>query len=179
MNGDDGVKTFWGTCFVCGVQDHKKDRCPTRKEGDTMVTAQPQRSSSAISPSAGVSTGARLRAPSSASLPVPQASASRTRSPVAGKPAVSCRTVLVENQEKEEGHADQVQGRLVMCLEQTEMLCTELVGTATDDSHAEAGVTMTHARKLCGITPPVGASVGGLIPSGDVERMGMTRGVDI
>ena len=49
------------------------------------------------------------------------------------------------------------------------MLRTELVGTAPDDPHAEAGVTMTHARKLCGVTPPVGASVGGLIPSGDVE----------
>ena len=27
--------------------------------------------------------------------------------------------------------------------------------------------------------PPVGASVGDLIPSGDVERIGVTRGVDI
>ena len=59
------------------------------------------------------------------------------------------------------------------------MLRTELVGTAPDDPHAEAGVTMTHARKLCGVTPPVGASVGGLIPSGDVERICVTRGVDI
>ena len=38
---------------------------------------------------------------------------------------------------------------------------------------------MTHARKLCGVIPLVGASVGGLIPSGDVERIGVTRGVDI
>ena len=30
VNVDDGVKTFWGTCFVCGEQGHKKDRCPTR-----------------------------------------------------------------------------------------------------------------------------------------------------
>ena len=71
MNGDDGVKTFWGTCFVCGEQGHKKDRCPTRKESDTKATAQPQRSSSAIAPSAGASTRARLRAPLSASSSVP------------------------------------------------------------------------------------------------------------
>ena len=32
VNGDHGVKTFWGTCFVCGEQGHKKDRCPTCKE---------------------------------------------------------------------------------------------------------------------------------------------------
>ena len=61
-----------------------------------------------------------------------------------------------------------------MCLEQIEMLRTELVGTAPDDTYAEAGVTMTHARKLCGVTPPVGASVGGLIPSRDVERIDVT-----
>ena len=42
---------------------------------------------------------------------------------------------------------------------------------ALDDPHAEAGVTMTHARKLCGGTPPVGASEGGLIPPGDVKRV--------
>jgi hypothetical protein len=59
------------------------------------------------------------------------------------------------------------------------MLRTELVGTAPDDPHAEAGVTTTHARKLCGVTPPVGASVGDLIPSRDVEQIGVTRGVDI
>ena len=63
-NVDEGVKTFWGTCFVCGEQGHKKDRCPTRTESDKKATAQPQRSSSAIAPSAGISTGARLRAPS-------------------------------------------------------------------------------------------------------------------
>ena len=45
---------------------------------------------------------------------------------------------------------------------------------APDDPHAEAGVTMTHARKMCGVTPLVGASVGGLIPSGDVERICVT-----
>ena len=84
-----------------------------------------------------------------------------------------------ETQEKEEGHADQVQGRVEICLEQIETLCTELVGTAPDDSHAETGVTMTHAPKLCGVTPPVGASVGGLIPSEDVERICVTRGVEI
>ena len=55
----------------------------------------------------------------------------------------------------------------------------ELVGTAPDDPHEGAGVTMTHARNLCGVTLPVGASEGGLIPSGDVERIGVTRGVDI
>ena len=71
VNGDDGVKTFWGTCFVCGEQGRKKDRCTTRKESDKKATAQPQRSSLAIAPSAGVSTGARLRAPSSASSSVP------------------------------------------------------------------------------------------------------------
>ena len=83
----------------------------------------------------------------------------------------------METQEKEEGHADQVQGCLDICLEHIEMLRTELVGTAPDDPHAEAGVTMTHARKLCGVTPLVGASVGGLIPSRDVERICVTRGV--
>ena len=59
------------------------------------------------------------------------------------------------------------------------MLRTELVGTAPDDLHAEAGVTTTHTRKLCSVTPTVGASVGGLIPSGDAERICGTRGVDI
>ena len=98
---------------------------------------------------------------------------------VAGKPTVSYRTVSVETQEKEEGHADQVQRRLDMCLKHIEMLRTELVGTASDDPHAEAGVTMTHPRKLCSVTPSVGASVGGLIPSEDVERICVTRGVDI
>ena len=92
---------------------------------------------------------------------------------------MSYRTVSVETQEKEKGHADQVQGRLDICLEQIERLRTELVGTAPDDPHAEAGVTMTHARKLCGVTPPVGTNVGGLIPSGDVEKICVTRGVDI
>ena len=179
VNVDDGVKTFWGTCFACGEQGHKKDRCPTRTESDKKATAQPQRSSSAIAPSAGISTGARLRAPSLASSSVPHGSASRTRSAVAGKPAVSYRTVSVETQDKEEGHADQVQGRLDICLEQIEMLRTELVGTAPDDPHAEAGVTMTHARKLCGVSSPVGASVGALVPSGDVKRICVTRGVDI
>ena len=179
VNVDDGVKTFWGTCFVCGEQGHKKDRCPTRTKSDKKATLQPQRSSSAIAPSAGISTGARLRAPSLASSSVPQGPASRTRSAVAGRPAVSYRTVSVETQEKEEGHADQVQGRLDICLEQIEMLRTELVGTAPDDPRAETGVTMTHARKLCGVTPPVGANVGGLIPSGDVEQICVTRGVNI
>ena len=152
------------------------DRCPTRKESDKKATAQPQRSSSAIAPSGDVSFGARLRCLSPASSSVPQGPASRTRSAAAGKPAVSHRTVSVEAQEKEEGHADQVQGRVDMYLEHFEMLCTELVETAPDDPHAGGGVTMTHARKLCGITLPVGASVGGLIPSGDVERRGVTRG---
>ena len=179
VNVDDGVKTFWGTCFVFGEQGHKKGRCPTRTESDKKATAQPQRSSSAITPSAGISNGARLRAPSLASSSVPQGPASGTRSAVARKPTVSYRTASVETQEKEEGHADQVQGRLDICLEHIEMLCTELVGTAPDDSHAGAGVTMTQARKLCGVTPLVGASVGGLIPSGDVERIRVTRGVDI
>ena len=179
VNGDDDAKPFWGTCFVCGEQGHKKDRCPTRKEGDKKATVQLQRSSSAIAPSAGVSTGARLRAPSSASSSVPQGPASSTRSAVAGKPALSYRTVSVETQEKKEAHADQVQRGLDLCLEQIEMLRTELVGTAPDDPHVEAGVTMTHARKLCGVTPFVGVSVVGLIPSGDVERIGVTRGVDI
>ena len=92
---------------------------------------------------------------------------------------MSYRTVSVETQEKEEGHADQVQGRLDMCLEYIEMLRTELFGTAPYDSHAGARETMTHARKLCVVTPTVGASVGGLIPSGNVERICVTRGVDI
>ena len=60
----------------------------------------------------------------------------------------------METQEKKEGHADQMKGRLDICLEQIEMLRTELVGTAPDDPHAEAGETMTHAQKLCGVTPP-------------------------
>ena len=72
-----------------------------------------------------------------------------------------------------------MQGRLDVCLEQIGMLRTELVGTAPDGPHAEAGVTMTHARNLCGVTPPVGASVGDLIPSGDVERICVTRGEGI
>ena len=101
---------------MCGEQGHKKDRCPTRTESGTKAIAQPQRSSSAIAPSAGVSTGARLRAPSLASSSVPQGPASRTRSAVAGKPAVSYRTVSVQTQEKEEGHADKVQRRLDTCL---------------------------------------------------------------
>ena len=180
VNCDDGVKTFWGTCFVCGEQGHKKDRCSTRKESDKKVTAQRQRSCSAIASSAGVLTGARVRAPSSTSPSVPQVPASKMGPAGAGKPAVSYRTVSVETQEKEERHAHQVQGRIdTLCLEQTEMLRTELVGTAPDDPHAEAGAKMAHARKLCGVTPPVGGSVGGLIPSGDVDRIGVTRGVDI
>ena len=179
MNGDEGVETFWDTCFVCEGQGHKKDRCPTCKENDKMATAQPQRSSSAIAPSAGISTGARLRAPSSASSSVPQGPAGRTRSAVAGNPTVSYWTISVETQEKELGRADQVQGRLDMFLEQIEMLRTELVGTAPDDPHAEAGVTMTHARKLCGVTSPIGASVDILIPFGNVERIDVTRGADI
>ena len=77
-------------------------------------------------------------------------------------------------QQKKEGHVDQVQGFLDICLEQIEVLRTELVGTVPDDPHAEAWVTMTHARKLCGVTPLVGAIVGGLIPSGDVERICVT-----
>ena len=120
-------------------------RKPTRKERDKKAIAQPQRSSSAIVPSAGVSTGAKLRASSSASSPIPQGSASRTRSSVAGKPTVSYRSVWVETRENEEGHADQVQGRLDMCLRQIEMLRTKLVGTAPDEPYVGAGVTMTHA----------------------------------
>ena len=65
---------------------------------------------------------------------------------------MSYRTVSVGTQEKKEGHVDQMQGFLDICLEHIEMLRTELVGTAPDDPHAEAGVTMTHARKLCGVT---------------------------
>ena len=38
---------------------------------------------------------------------------------------------------------------------------------------------MTHARKKCGVTSPVEVSVGGSIPSGDTERIGLRRGVDI
>ena len=130
MNDDDSVKTFWGICFVCGEQGHEKDRCPTRKENDKKVTAQLQRSNSAIAPSPGVSTGARLRALSSASSSVRKSPASRTRSAVAGKLAVLYRTISVETREKEVGGADQVQGRLDMCLEQIEMLRTELVDGA-------------------------------------------------
>ena len=124
----DGVKTFWRTCFVCGEQGHKKDRCPTRTESGKKATAQPQRSSSAIAPSVGISTGAKLRAPSSASSSVPQGPASRTRSAVAEKPAVSYRTVSVEIQEKEEGRVDQVQRRLEMGLEQIECFVQSWLG---------------------------------------------------
>ena len=85
----------------------------------------------------------------------------------------------METQEKEERHADQVQGSLDMCLEQIGMVRTELVWSAPDDLHAGAGVTMTHDRKLCGVNPPVKASVCGLIPSRGVNRIGVTRGVDI
>lgn len=35
MNGD--AKTVWGTCFECGEQDHKNDRCPSLKRGDKMA----------------------------------------------------------------------------------------------------------------------------------------------
>ena len=59
------------------------------------------------------------------------------------------------------------------------MLRTELVGTAPDDPHEEDGLTRTHAQKLCGTTSSVGARVGGLNPSGDVERIGATREMDI
>ena len=97
VNVDDGVKTFWGTCFMCG------DRCLTRTESDTKATAQPQRPSSAIAPSAGVSVGARLRAPSLASSSVPQGPASRTRSAVAGKPTVSYRTVRWKPKRRKKG----------------------------------------------------------------------------
>ena len=128
VNGDDGVKTFWGTCFVCGEQEHKKGRCPTCKESGKKVTAQPQRLSSDIAPSTGVSTGARLRDPSAASSSVPQGSASRTRSAVARKRTVSYRTVSVEAQEKKERHADQVQGRLDMCLERIECFVRSWLG---------------------------------------------------
>ena len=154
MNDSDGVTTFWGTFFVCGEQGHKKDRCPTPKESYKKATAQLQRSSLTIAPSAGVSTGARLCAPSSTSSSVSQGSASGTRSAVARKPAVSYRTVSVETQEEKEGHTDQVQGCLDMCLEQIEILRTEVVETAPDDPHAEAGVTMAHAQTLCGVTRP-------------------------
>ena len=85
----------------------------------------------------------------------------------------------METQEKKEGHIDQVQGRLDMCLEQIVMIRRELVRTVPDDPHTEAGVAMTHSRKLCGVTPPMVAKVAGLIPSGNVERIGITRGVDI
>ena len=88
VNGDDVVMTFWCTSFVCGKQGHKEDRCPTRKESDKKATAQPQRSCSAIALSAGVSTGARLRPPLSASASAPQVPASRTYSAVASKLAV-------------------------------------------------------------------------------------------
>ena len=53
-----------------------------------------------------------------------------------------------------------------MCLEQVEMLRTELVGTAPDDLHARTGVTMMRDRKSSGVTPPVGASVGNLFRPG-------------
>ena len=66
-----------------------------------------------------------------------------------------------------------------MCLEQIEVLRTGLVRTAPDNPHTEVGVTMTRARELCGVTPRVGASVGGLNTLGDVERICVTRGVDI
>ena len=112
MNGDDCVKTLWGTCFVFGEQGHKKTRCPTRKESVSKATVQPQRSSSIFAPSAGVLTGARLRATSSAASSVPQGPARRTRSDVAGKSTLSYRIVSMETQGKEEGHVDQVQGPL-------------------------------------------------------------------
>ena len=150
----------------------------TRKDSDKKATAQPQRSSSAVAPSASVSTGVRLGAPSSVSSSVLQGPVSRTRSAVAGKPVVISDHFGGKPREGK-GHANQVQGRLDMCLEQIEMLRTELIGTVPDDPHAGAGVMMTYAQKLCGVTPPMGASIGGLIPSGDVERIGVTRGVDI
>ena len=68
--------------------------------------------------------------------------------------------------------ADQVQGRLDMCLEQIEMLHTELVGTVPDDPHAGGGVTMTHARKLC-------ARGSERRRFDSVRGHGVTRGVDI
>ena len=39
VNGDDGVNTFWGTCFVCGEQAQKKKHHPTRKESYKKATA--------------------------------------------------------------------------------------------------------------------------------------------
>ena len=50
---------------------------------------------------------------------------------------------------------------------------------APDDPHAEAGVTMTYTGILCGVAPPMGASLGGLNTFGDVGRIGVARGVDI
>ena len=82
----------------------------------------------------------------------------------------------METQEKEGGYADQMQGRLDMCLEQIEMLRAGLVGTAPDDPHAEAVGTKAHVRKLCGVTLLVGANVGGLISSEDVEHIDSVRG---
>ena len=92
---------------------------------------------------------------------------------------MSYRTISVETLEMDERNADKVQGRLDMYLEQILMLHMELVGTAPDDPHVEARVTITKARILCSVTPPVGASVGGLTPSGDIERIGVVQGVNI
>ena len=50
---------------------------------------------------------------------------------------------------------------------------------APDDPRAEAGVTMTYTGILCGVAPPMGASLGGLNTFGDVGRIGVARGVDI
>lgn len=42
------------------------------------------------------------------------------------------------------------------------------------------GVTRTHANKLGGVTPSVGASGSDLVPPGDiVEHSGVVRGADI
>ena len=63
---------------------NNKDRYPTRTESGKKATAQPQRSSRAIAPSAGVSTGARLHAPSLALSAIPPGTTRRTCSAVAG-----------------------------------------------------------------------------------------------
>ena len=155
-----GERTFWGAYYACGEQGHTKAQCPTRKGRDKKAAGQQQTSSSVTTPSSSASVGTRPRAPASASSSVAQGPASRTRSAVSGKPTVSHRAVLVGSQDKGNGHADSVQDRLGVCLEQIQMLRMELVGTEVHDSPADDGMSKACARRMGCVTTPNGEDSG-------------------
>ena len=71
-------------------------------------------------------------------------------------------------QEKEKVHADEVQERLGMNLEQIEILRMELVGTELDDPPGEVGVITTHAWRIWRRNPTRG---------GERRRFGLAWGL--